>query len=252
MGAICLKWGDFILGQPVPKTFPGRTALAYAAGVFMVAAGAVVQWRRTAAWAAAALTAYYTLIVLILMNGRPFLAHYAEYGEYEGLAEQLAITAGALIVYATSTRKGTQTNIQTGADAAQANHRAALLTRTGQLAFGVSALIFGGAHFIYMNLTAPLVPKWLPPTQIFWGYLTGAAFLAAGIALLTGIRARLAAILLTGMLASFTLLVHMRILLGDHSSRMNWTELSINVTILGAAWVVADSLAPARPQAKPL
>src|ERR1700724_4453066 len=30
LGMVCLAWGDFDLGQPVPKDFPDRTALAYA------------------------------------------------------------------------------------------------------------------------------------------------------------------------------------------------------------------------------
>jgi hypothetical protein len=33
-------------------------------------------------------------------------------------------------------------------------------------------------------------------------------------------------------------------LLADHSSHANWTELAINLANLGAAWVVADSLTP--------
>ena len=31
LGMVCLAWRDFVLGQPVPKNFPERTALAYAA-----------------------------------------------------------------------------------------------------------------------------------------------------------------------------------------------------------------------------
>ena len=31
LGAVCLGFGDFHPGQPVPKDFPARTALAYAA-----------------------------------------------------------------------------------------------------------------------------------------------------------------------------------------------------------------------------
>jgi uncharacterized membrane protein YphA (DoxX/SURF4 family) len=94
-----------------------------------------------------------------------------------------------------------------------------------------------------MNLTAPLVPKWLPPTQEFWGYATGVGFVAAGVALLTGVQARLAAILLTAMLASFALLVHEPMLVADHSTHFNWTESAENLAMIGAAWVVADSLA---------
>jgi uncharacterized membrane protein YphA (DoxX/SURF4 family) len=236
-GMVCLVWGDFVLGQPVPKHFPARTALAYAAGAFLLIAGAAVEWRRTAAWAAAALTAYYALIVVILMNGHLLLTHYAEYVTYSGIAEQLGITAGALIIYATNA------NLDNQIDAALA----ARLRRLGQLAFGVCALLFGGAHFVYMDFTAPLIPKWLPPTQEFWGYATGIGFIAAGVAILTGVQARLAAILLTAMLASFTLLVHVPMLQAGPTSRMNWTELAVNLALVGAAWVVADSLAPGAP-----
>jgi hypothetical protein len=42
----CLACGNFVLGQPVPKDFAGRTALAYTAGTFMLVAGAAVEWRR--------------------------------------------------------------------------------------------------------------------------------------------------------------------------------------------------------------
>ncbi len=57
LGMVCPAWGDFDLGQPVPKDFPDRTALAYAAAAFMLVAGTAVEWRRTAAWGAAALAA---------------------------------------------------------------------------------------------------------------------------------------------------------------------------------------------------
>src|SRR5271154_230458 len=99
MGVVCLVWGDFDPGQPVPKDLPGRTTLAYAAATFMLIAGAAVAWRRIAAWGAGALAAYYALFVVILMNGRVAFAHSDEFGVYSGGAEQLAIAAGGLIVY---------------------------------------------------------------------------------------------------------------------------------------------------------
>jgi hypothetical protein len=40
-----------------------------------------------------------------------------------------------------------------------------------------------------MNLTAPLVPKWLPPSQELWAYATGVDHIAAGVAILTGVQA---------------------------------------------------------------
>lgn len=229
LAIVCLAWGDFDPGQPVPRAFPDRTALAYAIAAFMLIAGAALEWRRTAAWGAAALAAYYGLVVVVLMNGPGVLAHVAEFGSYSNAAEQLAIAAAALIVFAANGR----------IDATLA----ARLTRLGQVAFGVCAVLFGGAHFAYMNLTAPLVPKWLPPSQVFWGYATGLAHIAAGVAIVSHVRARLAAILLTVMYASFTPLVHLPTLLADPSSHWNWAENALNLALTGAAWVVADSLA---------
>ena len=228
LGMVCLASGDFVSGQPVPKDFPGRAALAYAAAALMLGAGAAVEWRRIAARGAAVLTVYYALVVVILMNSRVMLAHYAEYGAYSGTAEQLAIAAGGLIVYAGSAR----------IDAALG----ARLTRLGQLTFGVCAVLFGGAHFFYLNLTVPLVPKWLPPGQVFWAYATGIGQIAASIAILTDVQARLATILLTAMYVSFALLVHAPMLWAAPSSHWIWTENATNLALTGAAWVVTDSL----------
>ncbi len=241
LGAIGLASGDFLSGQPVPKAFPDRAALAYAVAALILVAGLGIQFRRSVVWAAAALTAYYLLFVVVLMDGRVLLAHYDLYLAYENIAEQLAIAAGGLILFAT----------HADLDAAPARR----LTRLGQIAFGLCALIFGGAHFAYMNLTAPLIPKWLPPSQIFWGYATGVAQIAAGLAILSGVQARLAARLLTAMYAIFILLIWAPMLVADHTSISNWNEAAATLILIGAAWVVAEAFTPApiasRPQAMP-
>lgn len=228
LGLACLVFGDFDPGQAVPGNFPARTPLAYCAGAFMVLAASAIEWRRTRVWGAGALTMYYTVFVLALMHSPMLLRGYGVYGTYEDIAMQLAITVSALIVYVGSARM----------DGVLAER----LTRIGRMAFGVCSVIWGGAHFMYMNMTAPLVPKWLPLGQVFWGYLTGVCFIAAGLAILTGIRARLAAILLTVMIAVFGVLANRRMLVADPSSHFNWTESALNLALLGCAWVVADSL----------
>jgi uncharacterized membrane protein YphA (DoxX/SURF4 family) len=212
----------------VPKSFPLRTALAYVAAVFMVLAGSGLEWRRTVTWAAAALAVYFAFIVVLLMGSRVIIAHYAEYGAYSSLAAQVAVACGALIIYSANARIDART--------------AARLAHLGQRAFGVCAVLFGGAHFFYLNLTVPLIPQWLPPGAEFWAYATGIAHIAAGLALLTGIQARLAAILLTIMYASFTPLVHVPMVIADPSSQFIWSENALNVILTGVAWVVADSL----------
>jgi hypothetical protein len=82
-----------------------------------------------------------------------------------------------------------------------------------------------------------LVPKWLPPTEVFWGYATGVGFIAAGVAILAGVQARLAAILLRTSPCWCT----GPMLLADPSGRMNRTKAAVNLAVTGAAGVVADS-----------
>ena len=69
--------------------------------------------------------------------------------------------------------------------------------------------------------------------------------IAAGVAILTGVQARLAAILLTVMFASFSVLVHVPMVLATPSNWV-WNENAVNIALIGAAWVVADSLARSR------
>jgi len=233
LAVVALVIGSFLPGQSVPTDFPARTALAYAAAIFLLAGGLALAWRRTAGWAAAALAAYYGVIVVLVMDARLIVAHPLVYGGYENLGEQLAMAAGALIIYA--------------AFAELDLRRRATLTRIGQVVFGVCAVIFGGAHFAYMELTAPLVPQWLPPSQLFWGYATGVFHIAGGLAIIAGVQARLAAILLTVMYALFAPLVHLPAILAHPADSGVWIENAANLALVGVAWVVADSLATPRP-----
>lgn len=72
--------------------------------MFTLVAGAAIQWRRSAPGAALIIAAYYTLIVSVLMNGARLPAQYKSFGFYSGVAEQLAIAAGGLIVGVTDRR----------------------------------------------------------------------------------------------------------------------------------------------------
>jgi uncharacterized membrane protein len=232
LGLTCLIFGEFNPGQSAPVHLPYRTTLIYASGALMFVAGVAIEWRRSVVWGAAALTGYYAVFVLALMNGRLLLTGFAVYGTYEGIAMQLAITASGLIVFATAAQGQRKVNTA----------MAARLRGISQLTLGICAVIWGVAHFVYMNLTAPLVPKWLPLGQVFWGYVTGICFVAAGLAILTGVKARLAATLLTVMIASFGLLANGPMLLANPSSHWNWTESALNLALIGATWVAADSL----------
>ena len=232
LALVCLASGDFDPGQPVPKDLPARTLLAYAVAILLLACGAAIEFRRTMARAAAVLAAWYLVVVVVVMNGPIALAHRAEFGAYSGIAEQLAVAAAALIVY------GRSADIDA--------RRAARLARIGAATFGVCAIAFGGAHFAYPELTAPLVPRWLPPSQMFWAFATGVAQIAAGLAILSGIGARAAGIALTILYVVFALLVHAPMLVADPSNHGVLSENALNLVLTGAAWIVADAFGARR------
>jgi uncharacterized membrane protein YphA (DoxX/SURF4 family) len=236
-GLVGLAWGDFALQwEPVAASFPGRTALAYIFSALLVVAGAAVNWRRSsAALGAAALVALYAVVV-VLMHGAQIVQQSGAFAAWDGAAEQLALLAGGLASYACLAGA-------TGVGVRGESPHNTLASRVALICMGVCLLMFGLAHFLYLGFTASMVPAWLPGGQKFWAVLTGVAHLAAGIALLSGIKARLAANLLTVMFASFSVLVHLPLLIADPHSHLNWVMNAINLALTGAAWAIATALA---------
>src|SRR5690348_10920980 len=70
--------------------------------------------------------------------------------------------------------------------------RSRLLDRLARFGLGVSAISFALGQALLFRDTAGLVPKWIPPSQMFWSILTTAAFGLAAVAILSNRKARLA------------------------------------------------------------
>jgi len=95
---------------------------------------------------------------------------------------------------------------------------------------------------IYLRGTVSLVPKWIPPSQMFWAVTTTVLFALAAAAFLANRKALLAARLLTVMLVSFGLLVWVPLTLSHPFSHTNWSENAETFAIAGAGWILAEVL----------
>jgi uncharacterized membrane protein len=235
LGVLALIYGDFaLIWQPVATWVPGRTALAYASGIFMLVVGLALLIRSTAALAARALVVYFVIWACLKIPG--LITGFQHEEPWLGLAELTALLAGGWTLYA-----------RLNPESPLAGDRG---VRFARLLFGVSLLPIGLSHMVYVKDTADLVPAWLP-YRVGWAYLTGAGQMACGLGVLFSILPRLAATIEASMLTLFTLLVWIPAIIGAPTTRLPWTAFFISWAIAAAAWVVAiDYAAPGAGRAR--
>jgi hypothetical protein len=143
------------------------------------------------------------------------------------MSETLALCAPALVLSGPLTMTGSE--------------RASGLARLGLIAYGLSLPIFGILHFRYHGYVAAVIPGWIP-AHLAWAYGIGVAFVAAGVSILSGVQARLAAWLLGVMFGSWVVILHGPRVVAAHYRRGEWTSFIVALTMSGGAWIVAAHL----------
>jgi hypothetical protein len=216
-GVIILAWHEYNDWHP-PRY------IVYAAAAALIFGGAAIQFRRTAKTGAAVLGAVYLIFALQCVPG--IVAKPKIYNSWGNFFEQFSLVTGAAILYARWPSAGSPET----------------LNRIGRILLGLCAASFALEQAFYLHATASLVPKWIPPSQMFWAVTTSVLLALAAVALLANRMALLATRLLTLMLVLFGLLVWVPLVLSDPHSRTNWSEIAETFAIAGAAWILADVL----------
>ena len=225
LGLTGLAFGDFARQiQPVPAWVPFRTALSYLSAALIVGAGGAALTSRWRLAGITGLAAIFTVWALLLKTS-VIAAAPSIVGAWLGFAEIGSLAIAGLM--AASSLSGL------GGDHGQQGLR---------IGYGLCAIVFGLCHYVYADITASMVPEWLPERH-FWAYLTGAGHLAAGLALISGVLARLAARMLGVMMGSFVLLVHLPDTMAQPNSHGVWAIQCLALALAGAAWLVGGVLA---------
>ena len=219
LGLITLAWREYNGWHLAPY-------VVYPAAAAEIIGGAAIQFRRTAKMGAAVLGAVY--LVFALRCVPQIFAQPQIYNSWGNFFEQFSLVAGAAIVYA-----GLSSSLPWSRET---------LNRICRILVGICVASFTLEQAFYLGPTATFVPKWLPPTQMFWAITTTVLFALAAVAVLTNRMALLATRLLTIMLVIFGLLVWIPLLLSDPHSHTNWSETALTFAIAGTTWILADLL----------
>ena len=219
LGALGLVFGDFAPGLQPPLAFLGSgQELAYALnGLLLITALCLFARPGLAHLAALAIAALWAF--WIALGHLPKIwADRSDVVAWVSLAE---VAGAGAVAWLLST-----------------DHPSSRQRWTARLIVGLMLVWFGVVHVQYRSAISGMIPEWMPLRDV-WPFLTGAANVAAGLSIVTGVLGRLGSALVGLMFASWIFLVHIPRLIGTPGSREEWTALALNLVLVGSVWAIS-------------
>jgi len=231
-----LTYGDFAWGgQSALAGIPWRETWVYGSALIVLAASAGLCFPSTALLSVLTLGAYQAVGAAVAVPR--ILSKPLSMEAWYPFCEALTPLVGAWILYAMLRRQSRGWRTPIAGDGA---------VRAAQVLFALTCVFYGWSHFVYADYTAGMVPTWLPGRLAF-AYFTGLGHIAAGLAIIVGILARLAATLEAIMMSLFGLLVWVPSFFAQPRPKWamppehQWSELTVNLVLAASAWIVAIS-----------
>jgi uncharacterized membrane protein len=213
-----------------PFWYPAGRALSIAAAILLLAA-AVGLLVRASAHLAAWLLGAGLLVRLLIFHLPQLLGHLRDPNIWAVFGEVMALAGGAWML----------------TSALPATFGGASFTRVlalGRYIFAVPLIIFGILHFKYAFFISNIIPKWIPG-RFFFANFVGLCFICAALAIVSGIRARLAGYMLAAMFLLWVAILHApRVAAATHNGN-EWTSMFIAVAMAGCS-LAAAAIAPAK------
>lgn len=227
---ICAHIGHAVDGVP---WFPATPWLAYLTGIALLADGLSIATNVGTKLSATLLGIFFLLLVLYPEIPRA-AAQPLDLGIRTVVFETLSLCASALLLAGIAPQ---DTILLSGWE-----RIINALIKCAPYLLAVSSIVFGITHFLILRFIASLITPWIP-FKMFWAWFTGAAFIAAGLSIATGIMARWAAFFLGTMFLLWFLLLHMVRILGDtprfHKAD-EWSSAFIALALCGGSWICAQ------------
>jgi len=216
--------------QPWPEGMDGQNIVAYASGALFIITGLLILINRKNTISLIAVAAYLLLFVA-LPNLIDVVSNLRYDGVLTNLGKSLTFGSAALLV-AKSYRGNTNSN--------SLHDKIISLGSLCQYFTGFFLLASGIQHFVYAEFIKFLIPSFIPGA-LFWTYFAGTALIAAGLGLISGIKAQLAATIAGWMVFIWVFTLHLPLAI-TKLNQNEWTAVFEALGVSGILFLISANL----------